>query len=283
MQGKLIYKEIKMRKFSFRKIIVCSFIFLFICPQIGWSAEEDRFSITPRVWFTNVNTNLYDNGLGASGHSLESTAQVPLQGATITYAPKKFPGIDFLATGLYGTATTNFVDANEFGNTDWSRLDVELLVRKDIPDTTVKLLAGFRHIKYTNDQRLTSGGIYSTTGSRLKEFYLSMYFGELGLSGFNNITPNGKHRMFWNTIGGLGYSKSDRPNRKADGGTRGKEAFLWTGDINVGYAYTINKNFGANARYRSFITASHIAGEPSDARESFIVVHGPELGVTYNW
>ena len=272
-----------MPKFSFRCIILCSFVFLFIFPQLGWSAEEDRFSITPRVWFTNVNPNMYDSGVSASGHSSESTAQVPLQGATITYAPKKFPDIDFLVTGLYGTTTTNFVDANEFGNIDWTRFDLEFLVRKDIPDTTVKLLAGFRHIKYTTDQRLTSGGVYAATGSRLKDFYLSMYFGELGLSGFNNITPNGKHRMFWNMIGGLGYAKSDRPNRKADQGVPGKESFLWTGDINIGYAYTINKNFGANARYRSFITASHIVGESSDAREGFIVVHGPELGLTYNF
>ena len=272
-----------MRKFSFRKIIFSSFVFLFICPQIGWAAEGDRFSITPRVWFTNVNPNIYDSGLSADGHSSESTAQVPLQGATFSYSPEKFPGIDILVTGLYGTATTNFVDANEFGNIDWSRLDAEILVRKSIPDTTVKLLAGFRHIKYTTDQRLTSGGIYSATGSRLKEFYLSMYFGELGLSGYNNITPNGKHRMFWNTIGGLGYAKSDRPNRKADAGVPGKDSFLWTTDINIGYSYTINKNFGANARYRSFITASHIVGESSHAREGFIVVHGPELGVTYNF
>ena len=272
-----------MRKFGFRKIIFSWFVFFFICPQIGWAAEGDRFSITPRVWFTNVNTNMYDNGLSASGHSLESTAQVPLQGATITYAPKKFPGIDFLVTGLYGTTTTNFVDANAFGNTDWSRLDLEFLVRKDIPNSTIKVLAGFRHIKYTTDQRLTSGGIYSATGSRLKEFYLSMYFGELGLSGYNNITPNGKHRMFWNTIGGLGYAKSARPNREVNDGWKEKVSFLWTTDINIGYSYTINKNFGANARYRSFITASHIAGEPSGARAGFIVVHGPELGVTYNF
>ena len=129
----------------------------------------------------------------------------------------------------------------------------------------------------------TFGGTFTSTGSRLKESYVSMYFGELGLSGFNNITPNGKHRMFWNTIGGLGYADNDRPNKLEGQGTRGKESLLWTGDINIGYAYTINKNFGANARYRSFITASHIAGEPSDARESFLVVHGPELGVTYNW
>jgi len=272
-----------MRRLNFNRLFFYFFVVLIACPQIGWAAEGDRFSITPRVWFTNVNPNIYDSGLSASGHSSESTAQVPLQGATFSYSPEKFPGIDILVTGLYGTATTNFVDANEFGNIDWSRLDAEILVRKSIPDTTVKLLAGFRHIKYTTDQRLTSGGIYSNTGSRLKEFYLSMYFGELGLSGYNNITPNGKHRMFWNTIGGLGYAKSDRPNRKADAGVPGKDSFLWTTDINIGYSYTINKNFGANARYRSFITASHIVGEPSDAREGFIVVHGPELGVTYNF
>ena len=273
-----------MRKFNFKWFLFCSFVFLFISPQTAWSAEEDRFSITPRVWFTNVNTNLYDSNQSVtSGHSLESTAQVPLQGATITYAPKKFPGIDFLVTGLYGTTTTNYNDASEWGNTDWPRLDVEFLVRKDIPDTTLKLLAGFRHIKYTTDQRETSGGVFTSTGTRLKEFYLSMYFGEFGLSGFNNITSDGKHRMFWNTVGGLGYAKSDRPNRLASQGTSGKESLLWTGDINIGYAYTINKNFGANARYRSFITASHIAGEPSDAREGFIVVHGPEFGLTYNF
>ena len=273
-----------MRKFSFKKIIFSWFVFFFICPQIGWAAEGDRFSITPRVWFTNVNTNMYDNGLSASGHSSESTAQVPLQGATFSYSPKKFPGIDFLVTGLYGTTTTNFVDANAFGNIDWTRLDAEFMVRKNIPDTTVKLLVGFRHIKYTTDQRLTSGGIYSATGSRHKDFYVSMYFGEFGLSGYNNITPSGKHRFFWNTIGGLGYAKSARPNRKTDDSwARGKESFLWTTDINIGYSYTLNKNFGANARYRSFITAKHIGGDPSGARAGFIVVHGPELGVTYNF
>ena len=272
-----------MRKFSFKQIVFYFFVVLLAFPQIGWAAEGDRFSITPRVWFTNVNTNMYDNGLSASGHSSESTGQVPLQGATFSYSPKKFPGIDILVTGLYGTATTNFVDANAFGNIDWSRLDAEFLVRKNIPDTTVKLLAGFRHIKYTTDQRLTNGDTYTSTGSRHKDFYLSMYFGELGLSGYNNITPNGKHRMFWNTIGGLGYAKSARPNREVDDGWKKKDSFLWTTDINIGYSYTINKNFGANARYRSFITASHIAGESSHAREGFIVVHGPELGVTYNF
>ena len=189
-----------------------------------------------------------------------------------------------MVTGLYGTTTTNFVDANAFGNIDWTRLDAEFIVRKNIPDTTVKLLAGFRHIKYTTDQRLTSGGIYSATGSRNKDLYVSMYFGEFGLSGYNNITPSGKHRFFWNTIGGLGYAKSARPNRKTDDSwARGKESFLWTTDINIGYSYTINKNFGANARYRSFITAKHIGGDPSGKRAGFIVVHGPELGVTYNF
>ena len=68
-----------MRRLNFNRLFFYFFVVLIACPQIGWAAEGDRFSITPRVWFTNVNPNIYDSGLSASGHSSESTAQVPLQ------------------------------------------------------------------------------------------------------------------------------------------------------------------------------------------------------------
>jgi hypothetical protein len=271
-----------MRKYDFRQALFCSFVFLFICPQVGWAAEEDRFSITPRVWFTNMDTNSFDNGKSSTGHSSQSLFRIPLQGATITYAPKKTPGIDFLVTTLYGTGKTNFVDALEFGNSDLTRLDAEFLVRKDLKDTTMKAIAGFRHIKYTVQQRLTSGGTFSSTGTRNKESYVSMYLGELGLSGFNNITSNGRHRMFWSSVGGLGYSDFNKPNRLDGQGSRGKQSMLWTLDINAGYSYTISKNFGANARYRYFMWPLS-ATDPSDAPTGFLIVHGPELGLTYNF
>jgi hypothetical protein len=259
----------------------CFSIFLLFCSQIGLAADGDRISITPRVWFTNLPTNFYEETPNASGAGSQSVIQVPLQGATITYAPKESPGIDFLITGLYGTGTANFVDGNTFGNTDLSRLDIEFLIRKDIKNTTIKAMAGVRYINYVLDDKLTSAAdVHSSTGTRSSISDIELFLGEFGLSGFNNITPNGKHRMFWNAMGGLGYGDFDRPNRLEVEKRDARESIIWSFDINIGYAYTINKNFGLNARYRSFGTPSDIADTD---HEEVALIHGPEFGVTYNF
>ena len=269
-----------MSQLNFKKMSLFVLAFLLLFPQISWSADSGRFSVTPRIWMTNMKTNFFIEGLSATGAESSSEWHVPLQGATITYAPNKSPDWDFSATSLYGTGTANFVDANAFGNIDISRLDVEFLARKDIKDTTMKAIAGVRYINYDMDDVYTDGSTHSSTGSASNQTSAYLYIGEFGVSGFNNITANGKHRMFWNALGGLGYADVDNHKRLESAGKNGKESIIWSFDINIGYVYTINKNFGANARYRSFGTPSDLA--ETDQHET-VIIHGPELGLTYHF
>ena len=269
-----------MSQLNFKKMSLFVLAFLLLFPQISWSADSGRFSVTPRIWMTNMKTNFFQEELSTTGAESSTEWHVPLQGATITYAPNKSPDWDFLATALYGTSTANFVDGIKFGNTELSRLDMEFLARKDIKGSTMKAIAGVRYIRYDADDTYTDGSTHSSTGSALKESSVHLYIGEFGVSGFNNITANGKHRMFWNALGGLGYADADNNNRLESAGKNGKESIIWTWDINIGYVYTINKNFGANARYRSFGTPSDLA--ETDQHET-LIIHGPELGLTYHF
>jgi len=269
-----------MSQLNFKKMSLFVLAFLLLFPQISWSADSGRFSVTPRIWMTNMNINFFQDSLSATGKELSSEWHIPLQWATITNAPNKSPDWDFSATTLYGTGTANFVDANAFGNIEISRLDMEFLARKDIKDSTMKAIAGVRFINYEVDDVYTDGSTHSSTGSASNQTSAYLYIGEFGVSGFNNITANGKHRMFWNALGGIAYADVDKPNRLESAGKNGKESIIWTWDINIGYVYTINKNFGANARYRSFGTPSDLT--ETDQHETMII-HGPELGLTYHF
>ena len=203
--------------------------------------DGDRFSFTPRIWLTNMNVNFFEETPSATGTDSKSEFHIPLQGATITYAPKKLPGWDFLVTGLSGSGTANFTDALNEGNTDLKRLDIEILARRDIQGTTSKAVGGVRFINYTIEDRYgTPGQTFTDTGEVGRLTDIKLLFGEFGVSGFNNITSEGKHRVFWNAIGGLGYADADEPNNLESAGTSRKESFIWTWDINIGYVYTIN-------------------------------------------
>ena len=171
-----------MSQLNFKKMSLFVLAFLLLFPQISWSADSGRFSVTPRIWMTNMSTNFFKEELSTTGAESSTEWHVPLQGATITYAPNKSPDWDFLATALYGTSTANFVDGIKFGNTELSRLDMEFLARKDIKGSTMKAIAGVRYINYDIGDTYTDGSTHSSTGSASKQSSVYLYIGEFGLS-----------------------------------------------------------------------------------------------------
>jgi hypothetical protein len=162
---------------------------------VAATERASGFKVEPRTWLSWIDM------IDESDISKE-VAFLPMFGLTAGYSVGEW---GFLLTGLYGEGEGD-VKATDYdfkGTADYKRSDLEFLVRYNIPDSDVFLFFGPRyvHLEETDKFRWTEDGErFEVRNVNDSEVWLL----EVGVGTTTNITPDGRHRLFANLIGGIG-------------------------------------------------------------------------------
>jgi len=267
------------------RILLVTIILCTLLIGVSSAAEPEGkssnpiFSITPRVWYASMNMNNYNESTISQGTT--KSMNMLLYGATLTLSPPVWPQIDFLLTGLHGTADNTGRGVSTAGYTsDWrtnaTRTDIELLARYRIKDSPVNVFAGLRYLEYDTDENfITPGFIWTATDSSKRTRERTYWIPEIGVGLTGDITGSGRHRLFGNiTLGyAFGKQKVGNPKPSYDGSEDSNDNGV-TVDTNVGYELTIIKHLAFHVRYRAFVMKNQDYTDSS----SYSVIHGPEAG-----
>jgi hypothetical protein len=236
----------------------------------GWNID-----VTPRFWYMMVNPNPFSKS--RTLQQTHETAMFPLYGLSLRVEPPGFSGSDFLLTAFRGSDTVKGRSVNSLGvsarhETDATRTDIELLYRTPVPNSNVYWFVGGRWVLFEEESDIGSGLVYPASGiSHLSE-ETNFYLAEIGASFSTPIDQRGRHVLFGNFTGGIGYESQEVTNRGSSD-RPDKEGFIPFIDVNLGYQYVFSENANFHARYRTF--AMHEV-----VREEFMALHGPEVGIT---
>lgn len=247
------------------KLLMCV-VCLIPLPQTVSAAEEAEEAtagviFTPRIWFgfvDNVNESNTSDG----------QIYMPLYGGTITVIPSFAPNLNFLLTGLHGTADGSFLNQTprSFGTLDMERTDIELLMRYNFPGTKVYALFGPRYVTVDTDK--TSPGFKSQNHAYLLVF-------EAGLGMVADITDDSLNRLFGNIVFILANNSFDYED--SDGLRLSDTNVDFGFDFNMGYQYWITSYANISVRYRGFFLTQN-----NDFNQTEVfAIHGPEASVGF--
>lgn len=190
-------------------------------PTGDWS-----WSITPRVWYTNLS----DKRFGVTDVEASQSFPMVMSGATIFAQPARW-NTSFYLTGLYGVANgahyddADIASGNIFqGKIHASRLDIEGVARTPLGGDLgpASVIAGVRYINgFSNITGLDSTG--SPFQFKEKNNY---YLLELGLYAFTaSLFGDNRHSIYGQFTVGPGYKQTVNHN------------FCCSGTFNV-YSYS---------------------------------------------
>jgi hypothetical protein len=231
--------------------------------------KSDAFVFTPRIWFgTYVSPKELDS------LQTQDSFLVPMAGGTFTYAPKAMPDLAFLATFLHGSGEGRLIDLNvgATGTTASTRTDVEFLARYNLVGPKLYLLGGWRHVKFSVDDRV--GAFSSTTD-------VTVSGPELGVGSTLDLSTDGRHQLFGNFIGL--YTRYKHDYRDNAGFTERRSFPAWAMDMNVGYQFWLTHSINFSARYRifNFYYEGTVGGPNGVKYKDLAVFHGPEIGASF--
>ena len=238
-------------------------------PTQGSGRSHDIVSIVPRVWLTQIVTaGTQDYEAGA--------AFIPLYGGSIAFSPDWIRGLSVLFTGFHGEGDGDAVQpsnapGNQRADRELTRSDVELLLRYQIPDTTLLLFFGPRYITF--EQRTEFSTYYIQEKTQL-------LIVQVGLGGFASLSESGNHRFFGNLTAGVATEFFEYESTE-NGFESFKDDPAVTGsiDLNVGYEYLVSDWSSVSLRYRTFV----LFGEDDFGQDDLTTVHGPEIGVAFRF
>ncbi len=251
-------------KILFASIVVS--LMWVLCPAVGMAQEAEsgwRFGFIPRLWVTATTVPDEDN-------VSNGTVLIPLFGGTVSISPGFAPNISVLATGFYGKNDGDgvFTPTGTDGELEIKRKDFEILLRYVFTGTGVNVNFGGRFVEFISEFDASSGlGGFSNRGET------KVYLGEVGLGFVNDISEDGRHRLFANLIGLFGKVKTDF---KDNMGFKSNDSdFGAGGDINIGYQWWVTSFANIGLRYRSFLFFE----ENDFDLAKFVTVHGPEASI----
>ena len=236
----------------------------------GWDID-----VTPRFWYMNVNpTPFSDSQLF---QQTNETAMFPLYGLSLRVEPPGFSGSDFLLTGFRGSDSVAGRSVSATGvsarhNTDATRTDIELLYRTRVPNSNIYWFVGGRWVLFEEESDIGSGLVFPASGTSHLSEETNFYFAELGVSFSTPIDQRGRHVLFGNFTGGVGYESQEVTNRGTSS-RPDKDGFVPFIDVNLGYQYVFTDSANFHVRYRTFVMHEVV-------REEFMALHGPEIGIT---
>lgn len=238
-----------------------------------------NISLTPRLQYLFVNSS--DDSSNRTKQESYETVRFPFYGLTIGIQPRTLENIDFLITPAYGRGSGEFTAVQttgaRSGDFELERFDLEVMGRYRPSEGPASLFAGIRYIAANVDSELKSpaGDTYSSTGTRFLKEESRFYLAEIGGGVAGNIGNSDKHALFANLIFAAGYSTHEEPNA-LPGTNRDKSGFAAMVDANFGYQHAFSQTISAHARYRALVIGAREINDP-------IVVHGPEIGMTFRF
>lgn len=241
----------------------------------SFAAEGVDVSITPRFQYFMVNPTGF---AGNANDQFDSERiEIPFPGLTIGVRPQTLKNTEFLLSGFYGEDDGVRSSAGTV-STDVTRLDLELLARHAIPDTSLNFFYGGRAILAQQDGTVT-GGTFAATGLTTQEDEISWYLAELGIGFSTALTSSGKHLAFGGITGLLGYQEREVQNRRTALGPD-ESGLAYGADLQVGYQHIFSEKMAAHVRYRALLLSNQHGGQGGD---KLLVGHGPEVGVTFRF
>ncbi len=256
----------------------------------GAIADDNKteISLQPRDWHAFVSDSSFqnaDNGMITSSKA----SSYDLAGLTVGIRNPAILGNATLAlTALYGEGASEFsrieagapFSASSWGTNSGTRFDAEALTIIPVRDG-VTAFAGFRYInwneKYSFSEMYIPEIDFTMSLSGLSQTQVEKdYFAELGGGISAPISDNGRHIFFANLTGLIGVR--DLKTMPSIGQTTEGQAWAAGVDANVGYAFVLMEDMKLSARYRVFIYAP-IENMFSNGN---YIVHGPEVGLTYD-
>jgi len=248
------------------KIIVLSVVLasmgILSAPTV--SAQDNdgaSFSISPRLYYTFIDTSDYSEVAG-----------VLLGGLSLTAGPAG-GNWDITLNALVGDGDSEWTDLaegtwNETGYFEIDRTDYEMLWRYRLKDSPVYIGLGVRQVEaeevYTGD--VTGWWETDTSEMLLAEFAV----------GFSAQASEGsRHSMFGNLLIGVGsFDYLAEEWGEIDDEDDGSALLI---DANLGYQYVINQTVSFSVRYRV------IGLQTSGYSDALDTVHGPDLAFTFRF
>jgi hypothetical protein len=235
-------------------------VLLFTCAV----AQDDTEIVTgvrftPRLWLSMFNP------VDGEGESREQYV-IPFFGATLLISPSGTPNTNFFLTGLYGEGEGEYYRPGDaIGESTNQRLDVEFLIRRNIPGKSVSIFFGARYINFED---------VSIAGDFQAESISDMIIAEFGVGIVTDLTEDGRHRVFANLMPGIANASWDYED--SEGWEESDSGLHPTLDVNFGFQFGLNDRAALSARYRGFFVS-----EENDYEQSRLVtIHGPELALS---
>ena len=256
-----IHKQRQETGISFLTLIL-AFLGTLVTPiASAQDADGINFSISPRIYYTFIDTSDYSEVAG-----------VFLGGLSLTAGPAS-SNWDLTLNALVGSGDSDWTElAQEVwfqtGQFEIDRADYELMWRHRLTDSPVYIGFGAR---YVDVEELYSGDISGLIETDTTE----LWFGEFATGFSAQASEGSRHSMFGNLLIGVGqfdYLAVEVGELDiTDDGT----ALLF--DVNVGYQYVTNQTVSFSTRYRV------IAVQTSGFETALDMVHGPELAFTFRF
>jgi hypothetical protein len=249
-----------------------------LCVVVGLSSvaaqeeaqSESTFSITPRIWFGNLDQ------VEGEGERIEAFV-IPLAGLTLTFSPRSLPNTNFLLTILAGEGDGDFVYYQIPGGTaEAERLDIEFLVRRNFPNRTFSFFYGARFIEFDDTNTIMCSSCFFAPFYKA-EATSNVLVAEVGVGGVSDITEDSRHRLFGYVT--LGYAYSDWEWEAIEGGTPFTEDGTGTDlawDLNFGYQWHISPKISFSGRLRGFF----IPEKNDEGLEKLTSILGPDFALT---
>ncbi len=237
-----------------------------ISADEGASGSVSWLNIEPRFWASFVKTVNFDN-------LAKEVIFVPMGGASVTLTPPGFSNFSLLVTGLYGQGSGAAVEDGFVGADEIERIDVEGLIRYRLPDTNLSIFTGARYVTFNETICEVSPCVRSL--SIINDTQLILV--EFGVSGFGNLTPSGRHRIFGNMIAGVGFRETDYVDPRDFSSAFSESQTEPSFDLNIGYQFLATDMISLSFRYRAFM---YFVAQNDFGLGDILLAHGPEFGLS---
>jgi hypothetical protein len=219
-------------------------------------------TLEPRVWLAFVDP--VDEEIVE-----KDTHPLPMAGFTAAVRPEANGGYAFLFTLLRGGAEGDIEgDGGEDGDTDIDRLDLELLLRYDIPDTSFFLLAGPRYVR--QDETNKAAGMKIDLEERHWLF-------EVGAGADIDLTPDARHRLLAGLVAGAGRYSRDWDSDIADSDSDDSSELSL--EASLGYRFMLGESASFRVGYRALLMT--LESDTGDGELQ--VLHGLELTFAFDF
>jgi hypothetical protein len=252
------------------------------------SSDKIDWYFAPRAWYLHTGNTVYPST--AHGVSAQKNFNWPMYGFSLGARFPSLPQTTFTFTGFLGRSSNEEGHALAYSSTalnetfvsaQFARVDMELLAQTNIPGTTSHWIFGGRYERGSDTVQSTLTSYVASAGNLVAaksesgelEAVTQVYAVKAGYGTYAPLSADGKHRLFGNAMGVLGYVTDGvvRPY------TTSNQIYRAGIDSSIGYQYLFDENWTFDARFRFLFNFNYHA---TNKYEYYDHNYGPILGLT---